>query len=518
MVSTQLVDIRLNVHLMKHFFAAIFSLTASWVAAQYDTFYFGADLSYVNQMEDCGADYKRGGVSEDPYKIFADVGTNLVRVRLWVDPSWWQQPLKQPDDVKAFYSDLEDVKETIRRVKENGMEALLDFHYSDYWADPSRQLIPRQWLESAEDTDALADLIYYYTKDVLTDLDEEGLMPNIVQIANETNAGLLIHIPEVDGFETAGSVSSANDWSRHAQLINAGISAVREVGESASINPKIALHKADLDGLEWWVDNIISHGVTDFDIIGFSYYYAWHGESISQLETEVSELVEKFPSFELMALETGYLWSDEIGGIIDVPDPDYLPVVPGKQLEYMADYGRAVMRAGGKGVIFWEPAWVDTPCQKPWITGSSHTHVAFFDPVNTNFTELGGGTWPNREYYENLDAPKAIFKVDMTGQEIELSTSTENLSDEISGFELHQNFPNPFNPTTQISYRLPESAKVPLRIFDLAGREIMDLVNSRQPSVIQRVELNASELSSGIYLYKLSTGTFTRSKIMTLIK
>lgn len=396
----------------------IINLTVSNAIAQNQMFYFGVDLSYVNQMEDCGANYKRDGVSEDPYKIFADVGVNLVRVRLWVNPSWWQEPLNQPDGVKPFYSDLEDVKVTLRRVKQNDMEALLDIHYSDFWADPGRQLISRQWVEVAEDTDALADSVNEYTKDVLTTLDEEGLMPEIVQVGNENKSGLLIHIPEENSFETARSVSSADDWSRHAQLFNAGISAVREVGETASINPRIALHKADLDGLKWWVNNIIHHGATDFDIIGFSYYYAWHGESISKLETAVADLIETFNGYEVMALETGYLWSDEYGGIINEPDPEYLPVVPGKQLEYMADYGRAVMRAGGSGVIFWEPAWVDTPCQTPWITGSSHTHVAFFDPVNTNFMELGGGTWPNREYYENLDAPKAIFEVDMTVQDV----------------------------------------------------------------------------------------------------
>lgn len=701
--------------------SGIICLTVSYSIAQNQPFYFGADLSYVNQMEDCGADYKRGGFSEDPYKIFADLGTNLVRVRLWVDPSWWQEPLNQPDGVNPYYSDLEDVKETIQRAKNNGMEVLLDFHYSDFWADPGRQQIPRQWLDVAEDTDALADSVYQYTRDVLTTLEEEGLMPNIVQVGNENNSGILIHIPEEDGFETARSVSSVQNWSRHAQLFNAGISAVREVGETASVNPKIALHKADLDGLEWWVNNIISHGVTDFDIIGFSYYFAWHGESISQLETDVSKLVETFSNFELMALETGYLWSDEYGGIINEPDPEYLPVVPGKQLEYMADYGRAVMRAGGSGVIFWEPAWVDTHCRTPWITGSSHTHVAFFDPFNTNFMELGGGTWPNREYYENLDAPKATFKVDMTGQDvsdegvfitgdftgdeswelrqmadegdgiysyfaylpqnaegafyflngndwnarervpaecadrwetdreyvmgedetffaytwgsceslyssievnatfkvdmansgvdfangvyitgdltdwaiepmshdgdqiyswqaslssgsegayyylttdtwesyqdyretvpvecaewydtdrgyvipdghveigfiwgtcqkIELSTSTENISDEVPGFELHQNYPNPFNPITNITYRLTKSTIVSLKIFDMTGREIKELVNSRQSSGVHQVQLNADELSSGIYLYRLSADGIKQTRQMTLVK
>ncbi|MEX0720367.1 MAG: glycosyl hydrolase 53 family protein [Balneolaceae bacterium] len=398
------------------FFTAL--IFAATLQAQNQPFYFGNDLSYVNQMEDCGADYKYQGESKDPYEIFAEQGTNLVRVRLGVNPSWWQAPLEQPEGVKPAYSDIEDVKETIQRARENNMEVLLDFHYSDFWADPARQQIPRQWLEVAEDTDALADSIYNYTAEVLTILDEEGLMPNIVQVGNENNSGILYHIPEEDGFETAGSVSSQNNWSRHAQLFNAGIKAVRDVGETASVNPKISLHKAGLSGLEWWYDNIINTGVTDFDIIGFSYYFAWHGESISLLESAVSSISESFPGYEVMALETGYLWSEDYGGIINEPDPEYLPVIPEKQLEYMTDYTRAVMRAGGSGVIFWEPAWVDTPCRTPWITGSSHTHVAFFSPGDYNFMDNGGGRWTNPEFYEDPSWPKVTFKVDMSAQEI----------------------------------------------------------------------------------------------------
>ncbi|WP_340102516.1 glycoside hydrolase family 53 protein [Rhodohalobacter sp. 8-1] len=403
---------------MRLLFVVIFSLNATFVAAQSDRFYYGADLSYVNQMEDCGADYKRGGISEDPYKIFADLGTNLVRVRLWVDPSWWQEPLDQPNGVKPVYNNLEDVKKTIQRAKAEGMDVMLGLHYSDFWADPGRQLIPREWLKSAKNDSILADSVYVYTQRVLTELDSEGLMPEFIKVGNENNGGILTQVPEENGFEVAETIASGTDWQRNALLFNSGIQAVRDIGKQSTINPKIVLHWSNLDGVAWWYQQMIEAGVTDFDVIGFSYYYAWHGGSISQLETTVQNLVEQFPEYDVMAVETGYLWSDEYGGIINEPDPEYLPVVPGKQLEYMADYGRAVMRAGGAGVIFWEPAWVDTPCKTPWGTGSSHTHVAFFDPVNTNFMEQGGCAWPNREYYENLDAPKAIFKVDMTGQEV----------------------------------------------------------------------------------------------------
>ena len=116
------------------------------------SFYYGADLSYVNEMEDCGAKYKNNaGVTEDPYKIFADAGANLVRVRLWHNPIW------------TNYSNLNDVKKTIARAKTQGMKVLLDFHYSDTWADPSKQIIPKAWEHEIGNTNSLGELLYNYT-------------------------------------------------------------------------------------------------------------------------------------------------------------------------------------------------------------------------------------------------------------------------------------------------------------------------------------------------------------------
>lgn len=399
----------------------LFFLFQGFPSARAQGFIFGSDLSYVNQMEDCGAVYKEDMQPKDPYQIFADHGTNLVRVRLWLDPSWWQAPLNQPPGVKPWYNDLEDVKETIQRAKAAGMQVMLDLHYSDFWADPGRQLIPRAWLDVAYDLEALKDTVYNYTFALLSGLDAEGLMPDFVKVGNETNPGILKHIPSATGYDIIATVS--NNWSRHGQLFNAAIQAIRDVGQTASIDPKIAVHfTGSLSGQKWNFQNLLNAGVSDFDIMGFSYYYAWHEGSIAQLRSTVQDLVEEFPGYEIMAVEMGYLWStqnfDPLGNIITEPDPQYLPVCPEKQLEYMIDYTRAVMKGGGTGVIFWEPAWVSTPCKTPWGTGSSHDHVAFFDPADTNFMENGGGVWPEAPYYEDLNTHKATFKVDMTGQDV----------------------------------------------------------------------------------------------------
>ena len=116
---------------MRHFIVWMAVLLIPGFCANGQTFYRGNDLSYANQMEDCGAVFKENGVPKDVYQIFADHGTNLVRVRLWVDPSW-QNSLVQPDGVKPQYSDFEDVKETIARSKAAGMQVLLDFQFSDF--------------------------------------------------------------------------------------------------------------------------------------------------------------------------------------------------------------------------------------------------------------------------------------------------------------------------------------------------------------------------------------------------
>ncbi len=399
----------------------MFILLSHNLLAQDQSFYYGNDLSYVNQMEDCGAVYKENSEEKDPFTIFSDHGTNLIRVRLWKDPSWWQGPLDQPEGVLPYYNDFEDVKKTIRRAKANGMEVMLGIHYSDFWADPAHQLIPRAWLGVASDLEVLKDSVYNYTVKVLTELDAEGLMPNIVKVGNENNGGILTQIPEENGWEAIETVS--NDWSRHAQLFNAAIRAVREVGTTASINPKIALHMTNgLDAVAWNYENrFLANGVTDFDILGFSYYYSWHGGSIGQLENTVRSLVNDFEDYEVMALETGYPWTDQnfdqLGNIVTDSDPEYAPLTPERQLEYMIDYTRAVKSGGGTGVVFWEPAWVSTPCRTPWGTGSSHDHLAFFDPENTNFMKNGGGRWTERHWYDD-NLVKVSFKVDMYGQDV----------------------------------------------------------------------------------------------------
>lgn len=421
------------------------------------SFYRGNDLSYVNQMEDCGADFKMWGVSKDPYQIYADHGNNLVRLRLWVDP-YWQNGLSQPIGVKRQYSDLPDVKKAIERSKAAGMQVLLDFHYSDFWADPGRQVVSHRWREDAFDTDALAQTLYDYTFDVLEELNADSLLPDMVQVGNETNSGMMIY--ETMDYEYDGVNVISWSWDRQEKLFNAGIKAVRDISDSTDTDIKIALHYAGVgNGLINWYDNVVENGITDFDVIGFSYYYAWHGSSIAGVKANIETLKSKYPNKEVVILETGYPWTttDHDGNpniITDFSDA-YAPLSPAVQQEYLVDLTRAVKEAGGNGVIFWESAWVSTACRTPWGQGSSHDHVAFFDYENNDFITSGGGQFMQPYIYEDIETVQTVFQVDMTGYSDTNGVYVAIDLDEDGEKELHRMFPETLDRYTFTHYLKP---------------------------------------------------------------
>ena len=396
-------------------------------------FYFGNDLSYVNEMEDCGAIYQEDNQPKDPFTIMADHGNNLVKVRLWHDPSWQQLVPKTVDGVKPQYNDLEDVIKTLQRAKDNNMDTMLGFHLSDFWADPGRQVMPRAWASFADDDEALESAVYDYISSVLITLNDMGLMPDIVKLGNENNPGMMrtqyldaswnVNNEQLElttsGLQRTGDTYNGIMW-------NAAIRAVRDVGSDATINPKISLHVSGLNKLIDFYDWVISMGITDFDIMGFSYYYAWHQESIDEMGNKIRQLKDKYPNYEVMVVETAYLWDrdniDGLGNIINTPDPQYTPVSQENQRRYMVDYTREVIDSGGLGVIFWESAWVSTPCRTPWGIGSSHEHVAYFDHRDNNNFHIGG-TWMEADYTapivdDDNNPVDVTFAVDMTGVDV----------------------------------------------------------------------------------------------------
>lgn len=380
--------------------------------AQDSSFYFGVDLSYVNEVEDCGAIYRENGVARDPYELFAERGANLVRARLWHNPDW------------TNYSTLEDVKRTFQRAKDAGMSTLLDFHYSDNWADPGRQEIPAAW-EDIEDTDQLADTLYQYTYDVLSELHTADLTPDLVQIGNETNSGLLKRVVELD-------------WSRDALLFNAGIRAVRDFAEETGTNPKVLLHVAQPQNTGWWFSGAEQAGLTDFDIIGVSYYPQWSTFSIADMGAQVSYLRQRFGK-QVMVLETGYGWTREA---VDETADNVLnqglrgySFSPDGQFQFMIDLTQSLISNGASGVVYWEPAWLSTStCSTRWGQGSHWENATFFDFQNDNEV-LVGINFLNQEYIYPALPLDGLLEADY---EALVEDSLDDVLDEISAIDLHE--------------------------------------------------------------------------------
>ncbi len=334
------------------------------------SFYYGADLSYVNEMEDCDAAYKNSnGAVQDPYAIFKNEGANLVRLRLWHNPTW------------TNYSNLQDVKQSIQRAKNQGMQVLLDFHYSDTWTDPEQQQIPAAWLSSIDDTPALGNLLYNYTYSTLLELSNEGLLPKIVQVGNEINPMIL----------QDGELEWPIDWARNSYLINKGIEAVRAIAEDENKEVEVMLHIAQPENGLWWFEQATDNGVTDFDWIGLSYYPIWSDYSLDNVQTPLTTLINTYNK-KLMIVETAYPFTMEnADSANNILGPDTLvngyPASQQGQLDYLNQLKLKIKNAGGQGLVYWEPAWVSTNCSTLWAQGSHWDNATLFD--NDNKATLG---------------------------------------------------------------------------------------------------------------------------------
>lgn len=454
-------------------FTAIFVVSIPFLFAQH--FSFGADLSYVNEMEDCGVSYKESGVEKDVYHIFSDNGCNLVRLRLWHTPSWY-------DTLNAGnrYADFNDVRKSIKRAKARNMQVLLDFHLSDFWADPNRQICPQAWLGVVNNLPILKDSLYRYISQTLTRLDSEGLLPEMVQIGNETNRGIMLS-PAVD------AAGWSLDWNRNSQLFNAAIQAVRDVETSSGKAVKVALHLAGPADAGWLLQGFWSHGVVDFDVIGLSYYWAWHmPTSISDAANVVAQLRQQYPGKEVMIFETGYIWTnqsnDNAANIITQVHPDYAPASPDNQRRWLVDMTQAVINQGASGVVYWEPAWVSSTCWTPWGHGSHQEHATFFD-FQRNMLPTGGMKWMQHPY-ENL---------------VSATTPNDNLNLEVTVNNSHHTLDIRIN-------QAPGSHDLSIQLMNMAGNVLATEKISVSSDGLTRIEIPLPDLVPGIYYAVLLEG------------
>ena len=285
--------------------------------------YVGGDISLLPTYEENGANYmdKDGQKITDLLSFLKEQGMNAMRVRLFVDPS----NATKAEKGQGVCQSLEYVKVLGKRIKEAGLHLMLDFHYSDTWADPSKQWTPKDWLGLTDEQ--LYAKIYDYTKYCLQQMVNEGATPDFIQTGNEISYGMLygkgIVIKDVYNnkertteYQTNSSTykkcytNSDSNWPRFIKLLQQASLACREVCPNA----KIIIHteRAGQTSILTAIYNRLKE--IDYDIIGLSYYpyYKDHG-SLSTLNNSLTQLETQFPNKKVMVVETGCDYHYEVG-------------------------------------------------------------------------------------------------------------------------------------------------------------------------------------------------------------
>jgi arabinogalactan endo-1,4-beta-galactosidase len=276
--------------------------------------------------------YYEDGTPGDPLKILKDHGVNAVRLRVWVSPL---SGVNSPEKVIQFAA--------ILRVW--GFKLLLDFHYSDTWADPDHQGKPAAWAQA--DFEKLQKHLYDHTTEVLGALKAAGTVPEMVQIGNEINPGFLLP----DG--------SRSNWHQLSVLLEKGYSAVKACSPETMVMLHIA-NAGDQAGAVEWFDSAVKYGVP-WDVTGLSYYSYWHG-TITAMSATIREMRRRYKK-EVVIVETAYPFTllDQDGEKNSIHSRSQLstefPPTPAGQ----ADNLRAILLAASLesaiGVFYWEPTW-----------------------------------------------------------------------------------------------------------------------------------------------------------------
>jgi arabinogalactan endo-1,4-beta-galactosidase len=310
------------------------------------TFVKGADISHLLQIEDYGGRFYHGGVQKDLLRILKDHGVNAIRIKVWNDPgNPCCYPANQSDP--AGYNDPTHVTQLAVRAKNLGFRIMIDFHYSDWWADPSKQYTPHEW--EGQDINQLRRSLYSFTHHVLSTLATNNVLPEWVQIGNEISNGML------------WPTGSTDNWDNLAALITEGYRATKEIDPLT----KVVLHYdngGNHPGTVCWFDNARARGV-QWDAIGLSYYPLWHG-SLSDLDDNIDDISARYGR-EVMIVETAYPWTKQNGdaqpNVWTNTGPVSYPMSPAGQEQFLRDLvGRikAVPDGRGKGLFYWEPEWI----------------------------------------------------------------------------------------------------------------------------------------------------------------
>ena len=356
-----------------------------------DDFIRGMDASSVLVEENSGVTYyNEAGEEQDVFMTLAQSGVNYIRLRVWNDP--------YDENGNGYGGGNNDVATAIelgRRATKYGMKVCIDFHYSDFWADPKRQHAPKAWegMSAQEKCDALYD----FTKDSLTQLLDAGVDVGMVQIGNEINNGMA-------GETLAPTVMN---------LLVSGSRAVREISEEYGRDIQIVLHYTNIeeaDKIDNIALNLLNFGV-DYDIFGLSYYPFWDGTN-ENMQVVARNLQEKYGKKVLIA-ETSYCYTSEDGdgtanslaGTDDLVD-GYAATVQ-SQATMIRDICAAANEAGVMGIFYWEGVWIpvggptqdNAPIWEKYGSGWASSYAADYDPDDAGLY-YGGCSWDNQAMFD----------------------------------------------------------------------------------------------------------------------
>ncbi len=377
-----------------------------------DGFFLGMDVSSVLSEEASGVKYyDQAGNERDLFELLAENGVNLIRVRVWNDPFD-----SQGRGYGGGNCDINAAVEIGKRAAAARLPLLVDFHYSDFWADPGKQMAPKAW-KGLDIDEEKVPLVEEYTQSCLQMLKDAGVSVAMVQLGNETN----------------GMLCGEKIWMNIYKLMNAGSKAVRQVYPDALI----AVHFANPengDAYRSWASKLAYYNL-DYDVFGTSYYPYWHG-TLDNLKTVLSEISEKYGK-RVMVMETSYAWTIENGdfsgnsigegGVYDKPYPFSVQ----GQVNEFTDVVQAMADIGGIGVCWWEGAWVPVGTNsweensakwEAYGSGWASSYAWEYDP-NDAGKYYGGSACDNQTLFDfsGKALPSlAMFNLLKTGQEAPL--------------------------------------------------------------------------------------------------
>ena len=367
-----------------------------------DDFYRGMDASAVLALENSGVKYYNfDGKEQDVFMTLAQAGVNYIRLRVWNDP--------YDENGNGYGGGNNDVATAIalgQRATKYGMKVCIDFHYSDFWADPKKQFVPKAW--EGMDIEEKSDALYNFTLESLTQLLDAGVNVGMVQIGNEINNGM----------------SGETDVANVRKLLTAGSKAVREAAANSGKEILVAVHYTNIDDMKK-LDTLLT-GLQvkeiDYDIVGLSFYPYWHG-TIEDLKNAIIHIRDTYGK-KVYVAENAYCYTAEDGdgsansveGTDDLAE-GYSASVQGQANE-VRDVCAATSESGAEGIFYWEGTWIpvgpadadNSALWEKYGSGWASSYASGYDPKDAG-QYYGGCSWDNQAMFDFTGHPLASLKV-----------------------------------------------------------------------------------------------------------